>query len=380
MTTNNDTTTSKSAAELEHDNSTLIDESSKFKTTPVSVHPISKSVPFVVTIAISVALAILYTNLHLTKEADQLVSETQQLAQHQAILKTENKLALTSMEHDLNQRLTTINKTLESALQERWYQANDWILLKARYYLELASINAHWSNDLPTTSSLLKEADTLLATIQGERLSNVRQALAKEQTELLQITPIDITGILSQLDAIQHVINTLTPQKPLTAIAANSTPSTDNSTPHSWREHLKASLKKLDTLIIIRHQDDTLTPLLTPAYAAMLGENIRLSLQEAQWAVLQQNQGVYQLSLTQAIENINRVFDKSQTAAITTQLTTLQNIQLTQPKPVLGQSLQLLNDLIATAQPHSTSGDPEKGAEQSPVINTKPQNDAGASS
>ncbi|MDP3704396.1 MAG: uroporphyrinogen-III C-methyltransferase [Legionellaceae bacterium] len=398
MTIDNDTPTSKSTIELDHDTPAPTNQSPHFKTTSIPTHSVSKVVPFVVTIVISVATAILYTNLHLAKQANQFVAETQQMKQHQQDMKAENTLAFTTMDHDLTQRLTTINQTLESAMHERWYQSNDWIMLKARYYLELASINAHWSNDSPTTSSLLKAADTLLATIPGDRLSSVRQAIAKEHTELLQISPIDTTGILSQLDAIQHVINTLIPKKPLTVLATSNTPPNENSSPRSWREHLKESIQKLNSLIIIRHQDDTLTPLLTPAYVTLLSESIRLNLQEAQWSVLQKNQTIYQLSLSQAIENVDRVFDKSQTTAIITQLTTLRSIQLVQPKPELGQSLQLLNDAISSSHPSppplslSTQSNEaekpnepqdapqQKETEPQQSITPKPQNSAGASS
>lgn len=310
----------------------------------------SKTFPFLITIVISIASTVLYTNLYLTKQTDQLITEIQQLKKKQLLQSKQDQDTLTTMKQSIDNRVTAVNDALNSALQERWYQRNDWILLKVRYYLELAVINAHWSHDLNTTLALLKTADTLLASIQNEQLMTIRQALAKEETALQQITPIDTTGILSQLDAIQHAVNKLTPKKPINSITNQQTDSTDHLTPLTWRDNLKASLNKLNTLVIIRHQDDAMLPLSTPTYIALLRENIRLNLQETQWAVLQQNQMIFQLTLNQAIENIKRAFDITdpESKNIIVQLQTLETTKLEQAKPDLKPALQLLNELIVS--------------------------------
>ncbi|MFO3149026.1 uroporphyrinogen-III C-methyltransferase, partial [Legionella pneumophila serogroup 1] len=83
-------------------------------------------------------------------------------------------------------------------------------------------------------------------------------------------------------------------------------------------------------------------------YESAIKENIRLNLQEAQWAILNNNPAVYQFALNQAIANLKRVFnDSSQnTDALIKQLSTLQNVKLTQEKPVVGQAIPLINQMI----------------------------------
>jgi len=354
MTTSNDTIKEKNTKKLKPEETTSINDSPVSKSTSVP-HPnfISRSIPFIVAIAISTTIAILYTNTHLTQQEQQWLGEIQQLDQEQATLKTHNKQALTAFEEQVEQRIAVLKKAIESTAQERTYKSNDWMMLKARYYLELAIINSHWTNDLATSEVLLHEADTVLAAIPGENLTEVRQAIAKEQVELAQIPRLDTAGLLSQLYAIQDLITTLTPQTTEQAPAPQVTSST--TSPATWRDQIKINLKKLDRLIVIRHQDDALAPLLTPAYLTMLRENIRLNLQEAQWAVLQRNQAVYQLAITQIIENIKRGFNVSdaKTAAMVTQLNALKAQLLVQPKPDLGQSLVLLN---AQLQANVTTG------------------------
>ena len=280
----------------------------------------------------------------------QLFNDKNQINQLQTTLHTAND--------NLTVKLNRLDKTLQSALQQRWYQSNDWLMLKARYYLELAEINANWSSDTHTTIALILQADTLLASIHDQRLFAIRQSIANEITQLKSISIVDTAGILSQIDAAQHLIATLPIKNAATMNnKANKLDSNTTTTASTWRERLKQSIGQLEKLVIIQHHDEAIQPLLTPAYEAILRETIRLNLQAAQWAVLQNNQAVYQLSLTQAIENIKRVFnpDETSTQALTNQLKQLEQLQIIQQKIIPDQSLPQLNQLIDTK--NKPSGD-----------------------
>lgn len=258
--------------------------------------------------------------------------------------------ALQQQQSDTTIAQVNLTKQLAFAVQERWYQNNDWLLLKARYYLELAEINAHWSEDTQTTAALFQQADMLLANLHEPQLFAIRQEISRE-IALIQSTPtIDIAGLLSQLDAAQHLVATQQPKNPFTP--PKSTPSADKNTasPSTWREHLQSSLHLLEKLVVIRHHNDAIQSMLTPEYNSIVRENIQLNLQEAQWAVLQKNQTVYQLTLTQAIDKINQLFDQNApaTQALVKQLRELQTTQLNTPSVATGQSLLLLNQWIQT--------------------------------
>ena len=73
-----------------------------------------------------------------------------------------------------------------------------------------------------------------------------------------------------------------------------------------------------------------------------------MNLQEAQWAVLQNNNQLYQQSLKHASQNIERVFENNTqaTQSLVKQLQALQQKPLHIKKPVIDQSLQLLNQVI----------------------------------
>ena len=248
---------------------------------------------------------------------------------------------------------------MQSSLQQGSYQSKDWLLLKVRYYLELAQINAQWSDNWQTTSALLQQADTQLATIHDQRLFNVRKTIASEIAELKAMPKPDTAGLLSQLDAAFSSITQLTLKPAVTKEDENNPSDTANKSPSSWQEHMKESVSLLEKLVVVRRHNEDIVPLPSPVYESMLREGIRLNLQEAQWAVLQNNEAVYQLSLTQAIKNIKRSFEltATNTSSLLKQLQALQQTHLVQQKPLLEQSLPLLNQVIESKNSATPAGD-----------------------
>jgi len=250
--------------------------------------------------------------------------------------------SITESDNALKNKLDSLSKHLQDGLQQRSYKTKDWLLIKARHYLELAQMNANWGTDLQTTTALLEEADALLADIPDQRTFMIRQAIAKEIAEIKALPTLDTAGLLSQLDAAQLGITRIPLQD--TLIESNR-PSDSKETAAS---PLKESLNLLKGLVIIRHRDETIRPLPSKAYEGMLREEIRLNLQEAEWALLKNNEGIYQFALSAAIKNIMTSFagEAPATKAIIIQLQHLQKTHLARKKPLLKQSLLLLNELI----------------------------------
>lgn len=309
----------------------------------------------------------LYNNKKLDDKLETLSAEALTLKQQQASTKTQFNSTLNTLystQKNLNEQLDDLKKNLSSAMQEHLYQNNDWLLLKARYYLGLAEINAHWSDNTPTTIALFQQADDLLVNLHEPQLLSVRQAIATDITQLQAIPTLDIAGLLAKLDATQHLIKTLPSKNPIALSKATTSIETSIKVPSTWREHLQSSIDLLRKLVIIRHHNAPIQPMLSAEDETLLRENIRLNLQEAQWAVLQKNQSVYDLALKHAVENINRAFDQKdeRTQALIQQLQTLQSTQLKSETPAPGQSLLLLNQFIESKKT-APSGDLSSSSE-----------------
>ncbi|HHT9886096.1 TPA: uroporphyrinogen-III C-methyltransferase [Legionella pneumophila] len=256
---------------------------------------------------------------------------------------------LQQIQSDLTSKMDSLNKELQTAMKQKLYQNNDWLLLKARYYLELAQINVHWSDNFNTSVALLQQADALLKGMNIPKIFTIRQTIAKEIAQLKSISVVDITGILSQLDAAQAAINNLSIQSVVDQQEVlNHITKSEESGKTGWRNRLQDSVNFLEKLVVIRRHNENIQPLISPLYESAIKENIRLNLQEAQWAILNNNPAVYQFALNQAIANLKRVFNESSqnTDTLIKQLSTLQNVKLTQEKPVVGQAIPLINQMI----------------------------------
>ncbi|MFM9183386.1 uroporphyrinogen-III C-methyltransferase [Legionella pneumophila] len=287
----------------------------------------------------------LVENKNLTDELERIKAEQNTVQK----LLDNNANHLQQIQSGLTSKIDSLNKELQTAMKQKLYQNNDWLLLKARYYLELAQINVHWSDNFNTSVALLQQADALLKGMNIPKIFTIRQTIAKEIVQLKSISVVDITGILSQLDAAQAAINNLSIQSVVDQQEVlNHITKSEESGKTGWRNRLQDSVSFLEKLVVIRRHNENIQPLISPLYESAIKENIRLNLQEAQWAILNNNPAVYQFALNQAIANLKRVFnDSSQnTDALIKQLSTLQNVKLTQEKPVVGQAIPLINQMI----------------------------------
>ncbi|CDZ77929.1 Putative uroporphyrinogen-III C-methyltransferase [Legionella massiliensis] len=313
--------------------------------------------PILILIIAAVAFLVSLYALYSNKHSEQLSNQQSQAADAAiAQLKQQQtevesgfntvKETLSQAQTALHNQMQALDKNLQTAMQQRLYQKQDWLLLKARYYLELAQINAHWSDDTQATIALLEQADALLLNQSNQHLFTVRQAIAKEISQLQSLPKSDIPGLLSQLDAAQTAISNLPIKQPLSA--TTNRPAEDNSSSSPWKEKLKSSVSVLEKLVVIRHNDENIRPLLSPLHQTLLRDSLRLNLQETQWAILQNNPQVYQLSLNRALQDIQVAFDTNSAAtqALIKQLQTLQQEKFEKQQVTLEESLSLLNQYI----------------------------------
>ncbi|VEB33002.1 uroporphyrinogen III methylase HemX [Legionella sainthelensi] len=304
------------------------------------------------------------TSTNLAEELKQL-EQKQNKTQEITDAKTKNT---EEIQTQFQTKFDALSKQLQNAMSQRFYQNQDWLFLKARYYLELAQINAHWSNSSDATVALLEQADQLLKQFNEPKIFAIRQAIAKDIAQIQAIPAVDIAGLLSQLDAAQNSINNLSiplPENESKSTLDQSQTSSNNSS--AWSTHLQESMNILGKLVVIRRHDQEVKPLLSPLLEAALKENLRLNLQEAQWAVLNHDTFVYQLVLKQAINTLKTNFNENtqNTTSLIKKLTELQQISITQKRPPVSLALPMLNELIEskkeTAAPSTNN---EQGGSQ----------------
>jgi len=318
-----------------------------------SVHPQS-SYRFhatMVILMIGVLSLTAYTHFSTQQASKKWTALFNQLQQNQ--LKTSHLLQTEHINFEANQRhfqtdIKALEKQFRIAITPSTDVSNQWLLLKAQYAIQLAQLNAKWSWDEATTDALLKQADVFLSEHPNVNLISVRQALSRDMLARTTMPRVDFIGLLSQIDAIQQHLITCPDNPSNTKQNAITTDASPKSIQISWRTSLHNTLNTLKQFFIVQHHTDPMQPILTPAYRTLQKEIIRLNLQEAQWAILQHNTAIYQLTLKQACDNMRRTFGKNNTKAqqLIQQIEQLQNIEIQDVQFVPKESLVALEQII----------------------------------
>jgi uroporphyrin-III C-methyltransferase len=246
----------------------------------------------------------------------------------------------------LQKTVAHTEKGLLTLKQRLSYSNEDWMLIQARHYITLAQMHAHWGDNPQTTIALLKQADDLFLHSNNPNLLKIRQTTAQAITQLQAIPPLDLTGMLSQLDAMQNDVDTLTPPlKIQEALEEVQKQTTEKTAPLNWREHLKAAWKNLDKLVIIQRHEQPIQPILSSMDLALLREGLRLDFKKAQLALLRQDENLYKQTLQQARHTITHSFDPKtdHAAAMLQQLSRLEMTPITQKQPSLDTLLSELD-------------------------------------
>lgn len=270
----------------------------------------------------------------------QALSEQQQ-TQHQEQQTIEDLRSVLNIQSNQIETL----KILISESKPNETPNDNFILQKARFLLELSEMNAHWSNNPQASIALLQEANMLLSQISNPSIASIRQALAIEIGLWQALPTTDTISILNQLNqAISQIDNLSIKQA---RMPLNQPTKNTQGFPSTWKEGLHESMLLLQKLVIIRHHDTEINPLISPIHEAILRDSLRLQLYQSQWAILIQDNTLYQQALNNAINICKKTFtsDAASTEAFMKNLIALQELSLTKTKPSAS-TLELVNQLL----------------------------------
>ena len=229
----------------------------------------------------------------------------------------------------------------------------DWLLAEAEYLMHLANQRLMLQNDLKSAEAVLVSADKVLAEINDPGLLPIRETLNQEILSLQQLSHIDRDGIFMQLSAIISSLETLSESAYLNTKKAEITQKPEQQAESSqdhgnWKQIWQEIWGELKKVVLIRRLDQPVAPLMAPEQSYYLKQNLRLMLEQANLAVLEQNQAVFQHSLKQAsiwLENYFDVQDR-QTITLITKLANMQELNIAYETPDISKSLRLLKSKI----------------------------------
>lgn len=291
------------------------------------------------------------THLNSQSKNDQQRSQFQAQALDQRLKSLEaEKLQQSQLLNRLDrQSLYNTEKLTEMGASSR----ADWLLAEAEYLLHLANQRLLLERDLKNAEAVLIAADKVLSEINDPGLLPVREALNQEILSLQQLSHIDRDGMFMQLSAIISSLDKLHESAYLSTEKVQAEPTTEipeasNTELPTWKQVWQEIWGELQKAVLIRRLDQPVAPLMAPEQNYYLKQNLRLMLEQANLALLEQNQAVFEHSLKQASIWLENYFDiqDQQTITLISKIKAMQALHIAYKTPDISKSLRLLKTKI----------------------------------
>jgi uroporphyrin-3 C-methyltransferase len=200
-----------------------------------------------------------------------------------------------------NQRLA-----LEALYLELTRSRDERVLAEVEQILLIASQQLQLAGNVKAALIALEAADSRLQRADSAQFNGLRRTIRRD-TERLKSTPyVDVAGMSLRLDAIDHEVDAF-------PLAMYELPSEDKPAPARPDESAMTRLAReawedVRSLVRIQRVDSDDVPLISPAQAFFLRENLRLRLMSARVALLAHEEDSFKTDTRAASDWLRRYF------------------------------------------------------------------------
>lgn len=230
---------------------------------------------------------------------------------------------------------------------------SEWLLAEAEYLMRLANQRMPTERSTRNPLALLISADEILRDLDDPELLAVRKALADDITALRLAGQVDREGIFLELQSLEDAVSGLPILVGLEEVSSPDASGVveDESETGGWRDRLVENLSSiaagLKGLVQINRRAELVQPLLSAREEAVVRENLRIVLEQAQWALLREEQAIYRASLENAQKWLSEYFQLNQQAdTVLSRIEELRDENIVQKLPDISGSLSALHTLI----------------------------------
>lgn len=244
---------------------------------------------------------------HLTFQQQQ-----QKIAQHEQALADQYQ-QLEQERESLRQQGMQLNHSLSIMQQRLGGNTNQWQVAEAEYLIRVANHRLTLMHDPLTALAALHSADERLRDTGDPGWGGVRTVLAQEITRLTGVPKVDMDGLVARLSALTEqvdqlplreegvAINTL---EPATVVVEAEGPEQGFDLQRIWQDFWDG----FKSMMVIRHHQQPIAPMLSPEQGYILRQNLRLKLEGASTALMGRNASFYQESLRSSAAWVDRYF------------------------------------------------------------------------
>lgn len=236
---------------------------------------------------------------------------------------------------------------------------SDWRLAEALYLARLASQRLHTERRVENPLALLEQVDLILQQLADPQLLPVRAAIAEDITALRLANSVDRQGIYLELQALAKHTQAL----PLIDLASKPDWLPQENVAENNRDSAAQGFwQQFTSMIRIRRQSTPIEPLLQPTEAAILRRNLQMMLEQAQVALLREEQIIYRQSLLKVQNYLDRFFQfNSSVQTLESRIKALAELQIEQQLPAINRSVEVLEALLIARQQRLTETDKPAG-------------------
>lgn len=231
---------------------------------------------------------------------------------------------------------------------------DDWKLAEAEFLLHLANQRILLAHDSKEALALSQTVDDILRDRNDPKLFSVRKILATEILSLENANIVDSEGVYLRLQSLIENVQALTLANPynqsIASVKDNMPVEVSSDKDTVWSK-VSASFSQAKTVlgsyIRVRNHKELPEPLLAPAHAYYLQQNLRLMLEQSQAALLREEAEIFQASLAKADAWIAQYFANNTNAqSVRKQILSLQGVELVVELPDVTEALRLLKIYI----------------------------------
>lgn len=279
---------------------------------------------------------------------------SQQTAQQQSQL-------IGELEDQLNAAVLRLNSQAERILQLGTASRGDWMLSEAAYLIRLANQRLQVERSIENPLAILENVDNIFVQLNDPELIPVRRALAEDIAALRMTGKIDREGIFLELEAISAAIKQLSIIEPANQAETAEPVADKNAQAPTLLDSFERFSQKLGQLIVVQKRQQPIEPLLTSNEQSIIQNNLFLLLEQAQSALLKEEQIIYSASLEKTATLLARYFQlNSQSQALIERLTVLGERSVIQGLPDISGSVAAVQTMLTLRQSRLTDEEQQK--------------------
>jgi uroporphyrin-3 C-methyltransferase len=254
-----------------------------------------------------------------------------------------------------------LNSQAERILQLGTASRGDWMLSEAAYLIRLANQRLQVERSIENPLAILENVDNIFVQLNDPELIPVRRALAEDIAALRMTGKIDREGIFLELEAISEALKGLSIIEPASQTETPNPVAAENTQTASLSNIVERFSQKLGQLIVVQKRQQPIEPLLTSTEQSIIQNNIYLLLEQAQSALLKEEQIIYSTSLEKTAALLARYFQlNSQSQALIGRLNLLAERPVIQGLPDISGSVAAVQTMLTLRQSRISDGEQEK--------------------